>query len=89
MLNTGGRKHRLDCIFGPSFLKVSQRVLELQTPTVGSTLGWSQFTNRHNSINAVDRVTILNLFTTSDDVLYLYQVFIELIRFASEIYKGA
>ena len=32
-------------------MKVSQRVSELQTQTVGSALGWSQFTKGHNSIN--------------------------------------
>ena len=29
-------------IFVPSFAKVSQRVSELETRTVGSTVGWSQ-----------------------------------------------
>ena len=38
------------------------------------TLGWSQFTKGHNSIKTVDGVMLLNLCTSSDDVLYLYQV---------------
>ena len=37
-------------------MKVSQRVSELQTQTVGSTLGWQQFTKRHKSVKTVDRV---------------------------------
>ena len=55
-------------------MKISQRVSELQTQTVGSTLGWSQFTKGHNSKKIVDGV--FNLCTLSDDALYryLYQV---------------
>ena len=41
-------------------MKVSQRVSESQTQTVGSTLGWSQFTKGHNSTKTVDGVIILN-----------------------------
>ena len=55
-------------------MKVSQKVSDLQTQTVGSTLGWSQFTKGHNSIKTVDGVMVLNLCTSSDDDLYLYQV---------------
>ena len=55
-------------------MKVSQRVSELQTQTAGSTLGWSQFTKGHNFIKTVDGVIVLNLCTSSDDALYLYQV---------------
>ena len=39
--------------FEPSFVKVSQRVSELQTPTAGLTLGWCQFIKRHNSVKPV------------------------------------
>ena len=42
--------------------------------TVGSTLGWSQFTKGHNSVKTVDGVMVLNLFISSDDALYLHQV---------------
>ena len=38
------------------FVQVSQRISELQTQRVGSTLGWSQFTKGHNSIKTVDWV---------------------------------
>ena len=55
-------------------MKVSQRVCELQTQTVGSTLGWPQFTKWHNSDKTVNGVMILNLCTPSNDALYLYQV---------------
>ena len=55
-------------------MKVSQRVSEFETQTVGLTLGWSQFTKGHTSIKTVDSVMVLNLFTSSDDVLYLYHV---------------
>ena len=55
-------------------MKVSQRVSELETQTVGSILGWSQFTKGHNSVKTVDGVMVLNLCTSSDDALYLYQV---------------
>ena len=54
-------------------MKISQRVSELQTLTVGSTLGWSQFTKGQNSIKTVDGVMLLNLCTSSGDALYLYQ----------------
>ena len=39
-------------------MKVSQKVSELQTHTVGSTLGWSQFMKGHNSIKTVVGVTV-------------------------------
>ena len=39
-----------------------------------STLGWSQFTKGHNSVKTVDEVMVLNLCTSPDDALYLYQV---------------
>ena len=40
-------------------MKVSQRVSELQTQTVGLTQGWSQFTKGHNSLKTVDGVMYL------------------------------
>ena len=52
-------------------MKISQRVSELQTQTVGSTLGWSKFTKGHNSIKTVDGVMVPNLYTLSDDALQL------------------
>ena len=55
-------------------MKVSQRVSGLETQTVGLTLGWSQFTKEHNSVKTVNGVIILNLCTSYDDALYLYQV---------------
>ena len=55
-------------------MKVSQSVAELQTQTVWSTLGRSQFTKVHDSVKSVDRVTVFNLCTSSDDAFYLYQV---------------
>ena len=55
-------------------MKVSQRVSELETRTVGLTLGWSQFTKGHNSVKTVNGVMVLNLCTSSDDALYLYHV---------------
>ena len=55
-------------------MKVSQRVCELHTQTEGSMPGWSQFTKRHNSVKMVDIVMVLNLCTSSDNPLYLYQV---------------
>ena len=48
-------------------MKISQRVSEIQTQTVGSTLLWSQFTKAHNTVKTVDRVMVLNLCTLSDD----------------------
>ena len=41
-------------------MKVSQRVSLLQTQTVGSMLGWWQFTKGHNSVKTVDGVMVLN-----------------------------
>ena len=51
-------------------MKVSQRVSELETQTVGLMLGWSQFTKGHDSIKTVNGVMVLNLCTSSDDALY-------------------
>ena len=55
-------------------MKVSQRVSKLQTQTVGSTIGWSQFTKGHNSVKTVGGIMVLNLCISSNDALYLYQV---------------
>ena len=55
-------------------MRVSQRVSELQTQTVGSTLGWSQFTKGHNSITTVDGLMVLSLYTKFENDLYLYHV---------------
>ena len=41
---------------------------------MGSTLGWSQFTKGHNSVKTVDGLMVLNLCTSSNDALCLYQV---------------
>ena len=57
------------------FVKVSHRVLELRTWTVGLTLGWSlKFTKGHNSVKDVGGVTELVLSTLCDNAIYLYQV---------------
>ena len=53
-------------------MKVSQRVSELETQTVGSMLGWSQFTKGHNSVKTVNGVMVLNLCISSNDALYLH-----------------
>ena len=37
-------------------------------------LRWSQFTKGHNCVKTADGVMVLNLCTSSDDTLYLYQV---------------
>ena len=55
-------------------MKVSQRASELQTQTVGSTLGWSQFTKGRNSRKTVKRAMVLKLYTLFNDALHLYQV---------------
>ena len=55
-------------------MKVSRRVSELQTRTVGLMVGWLQFTKGHNSVKTVDGVMALNLFISWDDALYLYHV---------------
>ena len=57
-----------------SFVNIPQRISDLQTQVVGSTLGQSQFTKGHNSVKSVDVVTVPSLYTISDDALYLYQV---------------
>ena len=53
-------------------MKVSQRVSELQTQTVGSTLEWLQFTKGHNSVKTVDGFMVFNRCIPSDNALYLY-----------------
>ena len=55
-------------------MKLSQRVFEFETQTVGSTLGGSKFTKGHNSIKTVNEGMVLNRCILSDDALYLYQV---------------
>ena len=56
-------------------MKESQRASELQTQTVGSVLGWSQFIKGHNSEKkTVDGVMELNLCISSVDALHMYQV---------------
>ena len=55
-------------------MKLSQRASGLQIQTVGSMPGWLQFTKEHNSLKIVDRVMVLNLYLTSANALYLYQV---------------
>ena len=40
-------------------MKVSPRVSELQTQTVGWTLGWSQFTKGDNSVKTIDELGYL------------------------------
>ena len=40
-------------VFEPCFEEVSQRVSELETQSIGSMLGWSQFTKGHNSVKTV------------------------------------
>ena len=54
-------------------MKVSQRVSELETQTAG----WSQFTKGQNSVKTVNVVTVLNLCTSSDDVLFFCTKFQE------------
>ena len=51
-------------------MKVSQRASELETQTVGLTLGWSQFTKGYNSVKTVNGVMALNLCISSDDALF-------------------
>ena len=59
-------------------MKLSQRVSELETQTVGSTLGRvGGSRNLQSGIIAVKTVNgdmVLNLCTPSDDALYLYHV---------------
>ena len=45
----------------------------LETQTVGSTLGWLQFTKGHYSVKTVKGVMVPNLCISSDDALYLYR----------------
>ena len=52
-------------------MKVSLRVSELQTQTIGSMLGWSQFKKGHNSVKTVDGVTVVILYKMFNDALYL------------------
>ena len=48
-------------------MKISQRVSELQTRTVGLPPGWSKFIKGHTSVKTVDGIIILNLPISSDD----------------------
>ena len=54
-------------------MRESQRLSELQIQSVGSTLGWSQFTKEHYSVKTVDGPMVLNICTSSDNAKYLYQ----------------
>ena len=66
-------------------MKVSQRVSELETQTVGLTLGCSQFTKGHNSVKTVNGVMVLVLSTLSDNGIYLYEVLSKLSQRVSEL----
>ena len=44
-------------------MKVSQRVSESQTQTVGSTLRWSQFIKGHKSVKSVDGIMVSYLIS--------------------------
>ena len=55
-------------------VKIFKSISEVQSQTVGATLGWPKFTKRHYSYKNVDGVMVLNLCTSSDEALYLYQV---------------
>ena len=55
-------------------MKIPQRVSELQTQTVMSTLGCSKFTKRHNSVKTVYGSMVRNICISSDDALHLYQI---------------
>ena len=57
-----------------SHCEIFKSISEVQSQTVGATLGWPQFTKRDYSHKNVDGVMVLNLCTSSDDALYLYQV---------------
>ena len=69
-------------------MKVSQRVSELETQIAGLTLGWSRFTKGHSSVKTVNVVMVLNLCTSSDDSLYLYQVSKKVSQRVSELLRG-
>ena len=58
----------------PTFVKVSQSLSELWIQTVGLTLGWLQFTNRHNPVKL--RMEFGYWFSAHQQMLfkYLYQV---------------
>ena len=58
-----------------SFVKLSQRVSQLQTGTVWSMLGWLQFTKGHKFIKLVDGVMVLNLCTLFGWLYWLYCCF--------------
>ena len=60
-------------------------VSELQTQTVGSTLGWSQFTKGHNSVKTLSGVMLLVLCTLFNDALNLYQSFKKTSQRVSEL----
>ena len=44
-------------------MKIFTRINEVQSQTVGATLGWPQITKRHYSHKNVDGVMVLNLCT--------------------------
>ena len=65
-------------ILGPRFLQVFQRISELQTQTVGSTL---QFTKGYKSVKTVDGIMVLNLY------IFLIMLYI-CTKFQGNISKG-
>ena len=50
-------------------MKIFESISEVQSQTVGATLGWPQFTERHYSHKNVDGIIVPNLCTSSDDAL--------------------
>ena len=76
MENVGGVTVLVPCTLPnePTFVKVSQSLSELWIQTVGLTLGWLQFTNRHNPVKP--RMEFGYWFLAHQQMLlkYLYQV---------------
>ena len=78
-------------------MKVTQRVSELETQTVGSTLGWSQFTKGHNSVKTVELWYLISAHQLSCFIFVpsfkkISQRVSELLRgcgLYTEIFKGA
>ena len=80
-------------------MKVSQRVSELHTQTVGSTLGWSHFKKRHNSVKKLKmelwclisehRVMMPNICTKLQKISQRVSELLSGCNLYTEICKGA
>ena len=69
-------------------MKIFKSISEVQSQTVGGTLGWPQFTKRHYSHKNVDGVMVLIISAHCLMMFYIYTKFRENNQRVSEFLSG-